>query len=362
MGLTQTVLRSRALAALASPHGVDRYLEQVNPMWAAREVRARVVDVPPRGRRRRPPAGRHAHAAAHQHLAGPPRRPARAARRRARRCPAYDAGASRSPAPTRAPATGSRSRCGPTRTGSRVALPRRARRSPAQLVHLSQAEGDFVLPDQVPDHVALISGGSGITPVMSMLRASQRRTHRGRVTFVHYAQSPDAPDLRRGARPTIRALRLRHRRPPAAPRARRPRLHAEWLERLVPGFRDVPTWRAARPAGRGGAVGATTAPTRCAWSTSSRPRTGRRRRRGRRHLRPFRASPPPTPARRCSSRPRPLGLTPEYGCRMGICFSCTARKTEGTVRNVLTGAESSLPDEDIQICVSAPLGDCVVDL
>ena len=30
--------------------------------------------------------------------------------------------------------------------------------------------------------------------------------------------------------------------------------------------------------------------------------------------------------------------------------------------NVLSGAESSLPDEDIQICVSAPVGDCVVDL
>ena len=45
MGLTQTLLRSRAVAALASPHGVDRYLEQVNPMWAAHEVRARVVDV-----------------------------------------------------------------------------------------------------------------------------------------------------------------------------------------------------------------------------------------------------------------------------------------------------------------------------
>jgi hypothetical protein len=47
---------------------------------------------------------------------------------------------------------------------------------------------------------------------------------------------------------------------------------------------------------------------------------------------------------------------------MGICFSCTTRKTEGTVRNVLSGTESSLPDEDIQICVSAPVGDCVVDL
>ena len=56
------------------------------------------------------------------------------------------------------------------------------------------------------------------------------------------------------------------------------------------------------------------------------------------------------------------GLRPESGCRMGICFSCTSRKSEGTVRNVLTGEESSLPDEDIRICVSAPVGDCVVDL
>jgi len=56
------------------------------------------------------------------------------------------------------------------------------------------------------------------------------------------------------------------------------------------------------------------------------------------------------------------GLTPAYGCRMGICFSCTSRKTEGTVRNVVTGAESSLPDEDIQICVNRPVGDCAVDL
>ncbi len=41
----ESVLGSRALAALTSPHGVDRYLEHINPMWAATEVRARVVDI-----------------------------------------------------------------------------------------------------------------------------------------------------------------------------------------------------------------------------------------------------------------------------------------------------------------------------
>src|SRR6478609_11266639 len=45
MGIATSILRSRAVAALASPQGVDRYLEQVNPMWAAHEVRARVVDI-----------------------------------------------------------------------------------------------------------------------------------------------------------------------------------------------------------------------------------------------------------------------------------------------------------------------------
>ena len=45
MSVLSTVLQSRAVAALASPHGVDRFLEQVNPLWAAHEVRGRVVDV-----------------------------------------------------------------------------------------------------------------------------------------------------------------------------------------------------------------------------------------------------------------------------------------------------------------------------
>ena len=56
------------------------------------------------------------------------------------------------------------------------------------------------------------------------------------------------------------------------------------------------------------------------------------------------------------------GLTPESGCRMGICFSCTRRKTNGAVRNVITGVVSSTEEEDVQICVSAPVGDVDVAL
>ena len=48
------------------------------------------------------------------------------------------------------------------------------------------------------------------------------------------------------------------------------------------------------------------------------------------------------------------GLNPESGCRMGICHTCTRRKTSGVVKNLITGAVSTADEEDVQICVSAP--------
>jgi ferredoxin len=56
------------------------------------------------------------------------------------------------------------------------------------------------------------------------------------------------------------------------------------------------------------------------------------------------------------------GLSPESGCRMGICHTCTRRKTGGVVRNLTTGAVSTAPDEDVQICVSVPVGDVDIAL
>jgi stearoyl-CoA 9-desaturase NADPH oxidoreductase len=56
------------------------------------------------------------------------------------------------------------------------------------------------------------------------------------------------------------------------------------------------------------------------------------------------------------------GLTPESGCRMGICHSCTRRKSSGVVRNLITGTVSTAEEEDVQICVSAPVGDVEIAL
>ena len=56
------------------------------------------------------------------------------------------------------------------------------------------------------------------------------------------------------------------------------------------------------------------------------------------------------------------GLTPEYGCRMGICFSCTQVKTSGCTRNIRTGETNSDPDAEIQLCINVPVGDVAIDL
>ena len=56
------------------------------------------------------------------------------------------------------------------------------------------------------------------------------------------------------------------------------------------------------------------------------------------------------------------GQSPEYGCRMGICFSCTQVKTTGCTRNIRTGELNSDPDTEIQLCVNVPVGDVAIEI
>ena len=357
MTITGTILRSRAVAALTSPHGVDRYLEQLNPMWAAHDVRARLVDrrlevdvpgTPPVATLTFQPTSSWAGHRAGQYVQlGVEINGAR----RTTRC--FTVSSADSHAGDRFTVT---LRANPDGQVSQYLV----QDAPiGQLVHLSQAAGDFTLPDQMPGHVLFITGGSGITPAMSMLRSLLRRTHRGRVTFLHYAQSPEHQIFRDELADIATAgygidLHLVH------PEVGGRNFSPMELEQIVPGFRDVDTWLCG-PAGLVDAV-------RAAYDGSDKLR-----------VEYFK---PPTFSGLAGGEVRfaesgiaaensgeslldqaeAAGLTPVFGCRMGICFSCTATKREGTVRNVLTGETSSLPDEQIRICVSTPEGDCSVDL
>lgn len=370
---TNRVLRSRLAAALATPHGVDRYLERFDPMWVAHDVRARVVDIkretdsavgPVATLTLQPTLTWRGHRAGQHVLVGVDM-PGSAKRF------------------TRAFSISSAA----SGKGERFTLTIRSHEegqvskhlvneaAPGQIVHLSQAQGDFTL-DESPatptnNHLLFITGGSGITPAMSMVRTLLRDGYDGhagrKVTFLHFARSPEDQIFAEELASIAAAdngvdVQLRY----------GDQLFTEFeLRRLVPAFRDTDTWLCG-PAGlvelvraaygdsprlrmeffkstvaRAAAAGDMTGPTTSVSGEVSFTRTG--------------ASAPASGAT-LLEQAEELGLKPEFGCRMGICFTCARTKTSGTVRNVLTGEESSLPDEQIRICVSAATGDCHIDL
>ena len=370
--LVRRVLTSKTLAALTSPHGVDRYLEVVNPMWAATEVRAQVVEVV---RETHGPASEHAPVATIRLQPTDTWRGHRAGQyvqvgveipgsRRTTRCFSISSAES-----GRGEEFSITVRSNEEASGEQSVskfLVRDAQ--PGLVVHLSQAEGDFTLTESpatpTNNHLLMISGGSGITPVMSQLRTLLRDGYDGRVgrkvTFVHYATSREdqifADELQRIAWGDNGVdVHLRYADDVFSGPA---------LGRLVPGFRETDTW-ACGPAGLMELVHE-------AYEGSTRLRTeyfklatavgeGSGSPEGDVSFTRAETSGANTGAP-LLEQAEALGLTPEFGCRMGICFSCVSTKESGTVRNVLTGEESSLPDEEIRICVSAPVGDCVVDL
>ena len=56
------------------------------------------------------------------------------------------------------------------------------------------------------------------------------------------------------------------------------------------------------------------------------------------------------------------GLKPVTGCRMGICHQCICQKKQGVVYNTLTKTYSDTGYEEVQLCVSVPVGDVSINL
>ena len=56
------------------------------------------------------------------------------------------------------------------------------------------------------------------------------------------------------------------------------------------------------------------------------------------------------------------GINMPFGCRMGICHTCTVRMVSGSVRDLRNGEETSGENTNIQTCVTAAAGDCVLEV
>jgi len=55
-------------------------------------------------------------------------------------------------------------------------------------------------------------------------------------------------------------------------------------------------------------------------------------------------------------------IKPVSGCRIGVCHQCICQKKSGVVLNTKTGQYSDTGHEEIQLCISQPVGDVVLDL
>jgi len=56
------------------------------------------------------------------------------------------------------------------------------------------------------------------------------------------------------------------------------------------------------------------------------------------------------------------GLKPVSGCRIGVCHQCICKKKQGRVFNIKTKKYSDSGSEDIQLCLSVPVGHVELEL
>ena len=237
-------------------------------------------------------------------------------------------------------------------------LVRRAR--PGAIVRLGGVEGGFVLPDPAPDKLLLISAGSGVTPIMSMLRHLDGCGELRDVVHLHSARSEDEAIF--GDR--LRALGTR------APgyrlhlqlTATAGRLAPEHLDELCPDWAERETY----VCGPEGMLDAMTAHWErhgdCEalhmerFQPSATVGDGERGEGG-----TIRFTASDVEAASDGSDPilvagEEAGATLPFGCRMGICHTCVGRLCSGKVRDLRTGRVSGSEGEMVRTCINAPEG------
>ncbi|MBH9403810.1 ferredoxin reductase [Pseudomonas aeruginosa] len=238
-----------------------------------------------------------------------------------------------------------------------------------QRVEVPPAQGDLRGPMQA-EAVCLLAAGSGLTPLLGLLREALENGYRGPVLWLHYVRPP-------GQRAWLgerEALAARH--PNRELRWSLPRgaradgcLEGHFQPRHLDGWAaDLARSQALAcgPAAFVEAVGEQLGARFAGLQTESfsvpRWRSGEAPREVRlRFARSQREVSGDSAASLLEPAEAP-GLRPAHGCRPGICASCTCVLLSGGVRDLRSGALCSEPGQPIRLCVSAAHGDLALDL
>jgi ferredoxin-NADP reductase len=238
------------------------------------------------------------------------------------------------------------------------------RARPGTIVRLGGVEGAFVLPCPAPERMLMISAGSGVTPIASMLRALGARGAYADVVHLHSSRTRAEfvfGDELRALAAGSSGYRLHEQITGELGRIAPPD-----LERLCPDWRE----RVAFVCGPAEML----EQLRAHWHDN-----GCGDRLHLEHFQPYapgdaggvggtvRFSASGIDADGDAGQPileigEAAGAKLPYGCRMGICHSCLGRLCSGRVRDLRTGAIHGEMGELLRTCVNAPEGAIEIDL
>lgn len=233
---------------------------------------------------------------------------------------------------------------------------------PGTIIRLAAPQGEFTLPDPPPESLLFITAGSGITPIMAMLRSLRARGQEPDIVHIHSAPSAESVIFH----DELRELESRQ---------RGYRLHLQLtqedgkvelteLDQIVSDWKTRSAWvcgpsamldaaeevweshdvadqlhmerftiAATDKGGEGGTV-------RFGISDKSVEIDG---------------------ATTILQAGEDVGIQMPFGCRMGICQTCVLPLEEGHVRDIRSGQEHGAGDR-IQTCVSTASGDCTIKI
>ncbi|TSD95142.1 ferredoxin reductase [Skermania sp. ID1734] len=347
----------RAIRHLFSPLRPDDYLELINPLWTTKELRGRVERIEPQG-------SEAASVLIRPGYEWPGHEPGQYVRLGViidgvYHWRAYSLTSDPQPADGLISVT-------PKLVEQGVVSPYLVRKiKPGDVVRLGEIEGVFTLPEPLPPKSLFISAGSGITPIMSMLRSLDHRGQIDDVVVVHSARTRDEvmfgsvlEDLD-GRHPGLRLdLRIT---------SERGRMTAQDLDDVCADWRD----REAFVSGPGEMLDALIEhwrehgdPERLHFERFQ-PKIGGDGAAGEGGKVTFLESDVTT---ECDGGTPILeageqaGINLAYGCRIGICHTCVGTLRSGRLRDLRSGQVSEPTGQAVRICINTAEGDVELEL
>jgi stearoyl-CoA 9-desaturase NADPH oxidoreductase len=236
---------------------------------------------------------------------------------------------------------------------------------PDDLVRLGEIEGEFTLPTPLPSKMLFISAGSGITPIVSMLRSLDNRGELKDAMVIHSARTREQVMFL----PVLEDFDWRHDglRLDLRLTSERGRLSPDDLDEICPDWREREAFCSGPEEMLDALIGhweANGDPDRLHFERFQ-PKIGGDAGAGAGGEVSFLDSEKTV---ECDGGTSILeagekeGLNLAHGCRIGICHTCVGTLKSGKLRDLRSGDVIEPTEQDVRICIHAAEGDVELEL